>query len=137
MSADHLKAAFAHYGIDPEDRRYGGGRAQSGGWCTHCALHSTSNPRPSCDLEQARAAEMEELGFEARGCAHCLQAFPVILDRGRLCPGCYRAQEARDEAVRQQISGKPRLQSGRIPDGAGCTERVPNWMVDWDGNPNG
>lgn len=134
-------AAMAHYGIDPTDRKYFGGRAQTGEWCGFCANHSTSNPRPLCDLEQARAAEMEELGFPGRICFHCRKAHPVILSHAALCPACQRAQDNRDQEASRRINRRRRPSSSadgwsvRVDDGAGCTERIPRWMVDWDGRP--
>lgn len=136
-------AAMAYYGIDANDLKYSGGRSQTGQWCGFCARHSASNPTPLCDLEQARAAEMEELGFPARICFHCREAHPVMFSHAALCPACKRAQDERDQKVSRQIARRRRRRSSadgwtvRVDDGLGCTERLPRWMIDWDGNPEG
>lgn len=131
--------AFRHYGLDPDSRRYAPGRAQGGGWCEFCSLHSNNTPHITCDLEQARADEMAELGFECRSCAHCKKAYPKILSKAALCPLCYRRQKERDAKVEAEIKAKGNFAATavRVPDGLGCTERLPAWAVDWDGNPNG
>jgi hypothetical protein len=131
--------AFEHYGIDYRDRKYAGTRAQSGGWCPACAKHSISNPFQLCDLELARAEDIREHGFEARHCAHCRSAYPTMLDKGSICPSCRRRQDRRDQKVRAEIAQRKRgfkhSSSVRVPDGLGCTERIPAWMADWDGDP--
>ena len=134
-----MMQAFEHYGIDWTARKYQGGRAATGGWCKFCYRHSVANPYPSCDLEQARAAEMEELGFPARICFHCRKAHPVMFSEAALCPACKQAQDLRDAKVDRRSRRRSSVHgwSMRVPDGAGCSEHIPTWMVDWDGNPNG
>ena len=136
---DRTLAAFQHYGIDPADPKYRGTRAQAGGWCAACSKHSVSNPFELCDLEIERAKDIEANGFAARHCFHCRTAYPTVLDRGSICPICQRKQDAQDERVRREMAEQKRFvfrSSGvRIDDGFGCTERVPEWMVEWDGDP--
>ena len=133
--------AFKHYGIDPEARKYKGYSAPRGGWCGACAKHSASNPFQLCDLEIARAADIEQQGFEARHCAWCRMAFPKMFDRGALCPVCDGKNQERDRRVSEElkrIKSKPKSQDGlyvRVPDGLGCSEKLPSWAVEWDGDP--
>jgi hypothetical protein len=138
---ERTTAHMAYYGIDPTDWKYQRVRAQTAGWCSFCAQHSVDNPRPLCDLEKARAAEMEELGFPARSCAHCRKAHPEMLSKAMLCPACQIAQAKKDAEALRRVKGcatTSRLDgaSVRVDDGLGCTERLPRWTVDWDGNPN-
>lgn len=129
-----LDRAYEHYGIDPSHRKYWGGAAQVDPWCKTCCLHSTSNPTPECDLERARAADLRAEGFEVHHCAHCHQAYPLMFSKGRLCPVCRRRQDERDA----QVTHRNRRGDGvYVSDHNGCVEKIPAWMVDWDGNRNG
>ena len=137
-----MTAMMAYFGIDPTDRKYQGVRAQTGGWCDFCALHSVSNPRPRCDLEQARAKELEAIGYEVAVCFRCKCAYPKKFAHAALCPPCHQRQVEGDRIVlertkKDRTSNSHGSSSVRVPDGLGCTERVPRWTVDWDGNPNG
>ena len=133
--------AFKHYGIDPDERKYKGYSAPSGGWCGACSKHSNSNPFQLCDLELARAADMAEHGFEARHCFWCRSAYPVMFDRAALCPICQRKDDEQTRKVAEELKQKravPSSQDGafvRVDDGLGCTERLPRWSVEWDGDP--
>jgi hypothetical protein len=132
---------FQHYGLDPDDRKYLGGRSQVNGWCKFCNRHSVDNPSITCDLEQARAADMAQEGFEASCCFHCRNAYPRMFNRAGICPRCQRLQDERDAEIRAKL--RPRQVSSiassgvRVADGLGCTEKLPGWMLDWDGDPNG
>lgn len=137
MSAELMKAAMAHYGLDWDDPIYAEhmiGTAASG-WCTLCHRHYDDRHTRRCDLEKARKAELEDMGYRCRTCFHCSQVFPRFLDQGGICPACKTRQDRRDAAVRSRRYG--RGPDVRVPDGLGCTERLPAWMIDWDGNPNG
>lgn len=138
---ESAQRAFKHYGLDPTHRRYTGERVQGGGWCDFCVQHTKNTPRILCDLEQARAAEMAELGFECSCCAHCKEAYPKMFNRAAICPACQRAQDERDAEVRAGLkfrrTGGVAKSGVRVPDGLGCTEKLPAWMLDWDGDPNG
>lgn len=133
--------AFDHYGIDPNERKYNEHSAPRGGWCSACSKHSASNPFQLCDLEIARAADMAEHGIEARHCFWCRTAYPTMFDRAALCPRCQKKSDEQQRRVSEQIRrNKNRFNRSdgttvRVPDGLGCTERLPRWMVEWDGDP--
>ena len=133
--------AFKHYGIDPDERKYKGYSAPRGGWCKACLKHSASNPFQLCDLEIARAEDIEEHGFEARHCFWCRKAYPLMFDSGGLCPICRQKSDERDRQVAEELrqnQSTPNSREGafvRVDDGLGCTEALPRWSVDWDGDP--
>lgn len=107
-------AAFDLYGINPD----GDGRKS--------------------ELEQARAADMERHGFSARICTRCRRAYPEMFDHGATCPTCHDFQTRQDAKVRQQIHrGRHTSRADRVPDGLGCTERVPGWTVHYGGRADG
>lgn len=85
------------------------------------------------ELEQARRSEMEALGHETRLCCRCRKAYPAALRKDALCPVCYRFEAANTQRVR---SRRGKVAGRRVPDGLGCTERLPSWSIDWDGNPD-
>ena len=129
-AAERLLEAFAFYGIDPDSY----GETLAGGkTCTCCRLHTENRPRPTCDLEKARLADMEALGFDGRTCLHCRQVYPAIIDRGAICPACSRASALRTTEAWAAVRRRRRERSGltlRIDDGRGCSERVPAWTLD-------
>lgn len=135
--------AYAHYGIDPEGYsdtfRYG-----DHSWCSVCANHYAANPLPRCDLEAARAEDIEAEGFDVRFCPHCRQAYPWLISKAGLCPACRKRDDLKSAEIQRQLDERRKNSPFRntgaavyIPDGVGCVEKVPRWMVDWDGNPNG
>ena len=141
MSAERMKAAMAHYGLDYDDPIYGRDRLGNPykGWCTVCVRHYDDRRTRFCDLEKARREEMQDLGFTCTTCFHCHHVYPRVIDRGGICPGCKVKQDRRDAAAQRRYPKSFARASFevRVPDGAGCSEKLPRWMVDWDGNPNG
>ena len=139
MSAERIKAAMAHYGLDWDDPIYDANRTGNPhmGWCTVCHRHYEDRHTRFCDLEKARRDEMQQLGYLARTCFHCNHVYPAVIDRGGICPACKVKQDRRDAAVRRKFPKSFTWSSDgvRVPDGAGCSEKVPRWMIDWDGNP--
>lgn len=131
-------AAFEHYGIDPDEY---GETVDYGGldWCPVCSVHAATDPLPRCDLELARAADMEAEGFDVKFCPHCAQGYPAITAKGGLCPACRRKDiQKKAELSRQREGRRPSRVGGAyvyVEDGLGCVEKLPQWMVDWDGNP--
>ena len=97
-------AALDFYGIDPESDEAG------------------------IELEQARVADMERLGFEARLCVRCRKAYPTMFDCGAICPGCHDLITKRDAPLKRHI-GRGLIKHNRVADGLGCTERVPDWTT--------
>ena len=139
MSAERMKAAMAHYGLDYDDLAYHTARPGNpySGWCSLCHMHYEGSRNRHCDIEKARREEMQEMGYACTTCFHCRHVYPRAIDRGGICPACKVNQDRKDAAVRLRY---PRrfggISSGvRVPDGAGCSEKVPRWMIDWDGNP--
>jgi RNA polymerase subunit RPABC4/transcription elongation factor Spt4 len=133
---EQLIKAYEHYGIDPStyDEAYQHGDT----FCPVCGVHYTTMPLPRCDLELARAKDMEAEGFPARFCHHCHMAYPKATDRGAICPRCDRKQARISDE--QQRRAKPRswdALNAYVADGVGCVEKVPKWMVDFDGSPEG
>lgn len=129
------EAAYAHYGIDPKayDNFY---RVGDASWCRVCGCHYAANSVPRCDLELARAGDIEAEGFDVKFCPHCRSAYPSVISRRGLCPSCRRAQDLINAQVRREIEYRKRGGAGAyISDGLGCVEKVPAWMVDWDGGP--
>ena len=126
--------AYDHYGIDPES--YGEVYSHGLDWCPVCSVHYTTNPLPRCDLELARAADMEAEGFPAKFCPHCHSGYPAITDQNGLCPACRRKDNRKKEALSKRRARHNSGSGGYVPDGLGCVEKVPSWMVDWDGNPD-
>lgn len=113
-----MTAAMKHYGIDP----------------------ASENSRGQ--LESIRADVLEAEGYEATICFHCKCAFPKMFSRAALCRSCHYRQIRNDRIFLSRAMGKrkPSANSGwsvRVDDGAGCTERLPRWSADWDGNPHG
>ena len=133
---ERIAKAYEHYGIDPEAY----GETMAGidlDWCPVCGVHSASSPLPRCDLEIERAFDMEREGFKAKFCPHCAQAYPALTAMGGICPACRRKDiKKQEELSKQRESVKHPFRSGvYIDDGAGCVEKVPQWMVDWDFDP--
>jgi threonine synthase len=85
------------------------------------------------ELEEARRSEMETLGQEACRCSKCRKAYPTALRKEALCPICFRFEAANTARIRSNWS---RSGGRRVPDGLGCTERLPDWSINWDGNPD-
>ena len=76
--------------------------------------------------EIKRAEAMEELGLDVRFCEHCKCAMPKRRHQFHpsVCLACQREQWARRRKTRGTY----------IDDGNGCVEKVPSWMVDWNGD---
>ena len=107
-------AAFDLYGIDPEP-------------------DTARN-----ELEQARAADMERHGFPARVCVRCKKAYPKMFDCGAICPGCHNFDRKYDAKLREQMKRRrPSSRGDRVPDGLGCSERVPAWTIHYGGRVDG
>ena len=120
-----LIRAGKHYGFDPEDAVYRE-RSREGELCHDCATHRTGERYFPCDVQQARVADMEEAGYPATTCRTCRQAMP--LRDGQVVAKCWSCEQPTAERRRVRDSAV------RVDDGHGCTERLPSWMVDWDGN---
>jgi hypothetical protein len=123
-------AALEHYGIDPEDPKYEVAGSHSD-FCPACRAHFDTTPVATCDLELARAADIEAEGFPARFCFHCHMAYPAAIDRGAICPACRRKDDRRDALSKRRVRRYDPL-NAYVADGVGCVEKVPKWMVDWD-----
>jgi hypothetical protein len=126
---DHLAKAYEHYGIDPST--YSDKYVHGSKMCWICGMHYTSMPIPRCDLERARADEMRQLGFEAGFCLRCSHAYPRQVGYAGCCPSCNYKLDRGPHAPSAVSAGA----EAYVPDGAGCVEKLPRWMVDWDGNP--
>jgi hypothetical protein len=111
------RAAFDHYGIDPADPKYEVAGSHSD-YCRACRAHYDTTPVATCDLELARAADIEAEGFPARFCFHCHKAYPAAIDKGAICPACFRKKKQPPRRPRR------RRKTGYIEDGFGCVEKV-------------
>ena len=121
-----FRSALAHYGIDPSDPDYGIYRADGSQLCRVCKTHGETTKQLACDLETARAEEMERLGFEAAFCSGCRQAFPALLSEKTIrpkCPSCTRV-------ARLPLSGY-------VSDGLGCVEKQAPIEREFDHRPVG
>lgn len=96
-----LATEYAFYGIPAQDdSRYASRSAVTyySGWCHVCRNHLASDPVRRCDLEIARAAEMDD----PRWCLRCGLAFdrlscsPTFSAQGKrdLCGRCQRVPSA-------------------------------------------
>ena len=94
--------------------------------CPVCRIHDVRERRFPCDVMLARAKDMEAAGYPATFCRSCSYAMPV---RGGQEPWwvakCWHCENVRR---------RPKSSNGWIDDGLGCVEKVPSWMVDWNGD---
>ena len=79
--------------------------------------------------ETARADAMEELGLDVYFCEYCRCAMPKRRHQFHpaVCYACERKRWAQRKHWR-------RRRGTYVDDGHGCVEKVPAWMVDWDGD---
>lgn len=79
--------------------------------------------------EIERAAALEELGLDPRFCQRCKCAMPKRRHQfyPSICLACDRKAWERKKHWR-------RTRGTYVDDGNGCVEKVPSWMVDWDGD---
>jgi len=122
--------AYKHYGIDPAS--YDDAYQHGNTFCPVCLVHYTTMPLPRCDLELARAKDMEAEGFDVNFCPHCHQGYPAITAKGGLCPRCRQKDQRKKEALRRGRPSRYDPLNAYVADGVGCVEKVPKWMVDWD-----
>ena len=124
-----IVAGADHYGFDRSDpiyrERHPRGRGVES--CKACGIHPATERNYPCDVAIARAADMEAAGVPATFCLTCSREMPVRSAQSKYLPKCWRCE--RSEATRRRV-GSRRDGSVRIPDGAGCTERLPEWMLD-------
>lgn len=118
------------YGFDENDpvyrRRipYERGRTN----CPVCGIHDDRERRLPCDVMLARAADMEAAGYPATFCGSCSRAMPVRGGQSKWGAKCWSCESLKRD--------RPEVRDGavRVSDGLGCTERLPSWMIDYDGN---
>lgn len=128
---DRLRGA-KFYGIDPADPvyrervPYEQGRKS----CPVCQLHDARRRSFPCDVELARAADIEASGYPATFCQSCARAMPKRNDQFEFAAKCWVC-----EASTRQARPRSRNGGAYVDDGNGCVERVPSWMVEWSGNP--
>ena len=120
------------YGLDCEDPvyqeriPYERGRVD----CSVCRVHDARERRFPCDVMLARAADMEALGYPATFCRSCSYAMPVREGQRSWQTKCWHCEAQEHRTRHRGVSAG----SVRVDDGHGCTERLPSWMVDWDGD---
>jgi hypothetical protein len=124
-----IVAGAEFYGFDRSDpiykERHPRGRGIEG--CPACGIHPATERNFPCDVAMARASDMEAAGISATFCRKCSREMPVRLGQSEWLPTCFRCEK--HEANRRS----PRTHSDggvRIPDGYGCSEKVPAWMLD-------
>jgi hypothetical protein len=122
-----ILAAAEYYGFDKDDPVYSERPGPKKGlpWCPVCRHHDEKWRRFPCDVMLARAEDIEAAGYPATFCHSCARAMPVRSDQSEYRPICWACEKAKQEQ-RRLLSGG----SVRIPDGLGCSERVPSWMAD-------
>lgn len=103
-----LATEFTAYGIDPDDRIYDrtfDTGYRGGPLCRVCNGHSPDSPRARCDLELARAAEMDDPCF----CPSCRKAFDRLTEPSA-APGArrYRCRVCRERDERWLAARKMR-----------------------------
>ena len=113
-----LVRAGEAFGLDPEDPVYKE-RAGTGGLCRVCHTHRADDRYFPCDVFQARAREIEAVGYPATHCRTCADAMPVR--EGQIIAKCWSCETPKR---------KPRHLDGWISDGVGCVEKVPVWTVE-------
>lgn len=120
------------YGFDPADPVYRQRAPRESGWrlCRTCRCHNERDRSFPCDVMKARARDMEADGYPATTCRSCGYTMPVRLGQSPYDPRCFYCERMAEKHRR------PRGRDGGVyvPDGLGCVEKIPGWMVDWDGN---
>ena len=96
--------------------------------CPVCDVHDARDRRFPCDVMLARAADIEAAGYPATFCRSCSYAMPVREGQRSWQSKCWSCEQATAEWRRVRNGAV------RVPDGLGCSERLPSWMVDWDGD---
>ena len=119
-----LIRAGEHYGLDPDDAVYKE-RSRDGQLCSTCWTHRTGERYFPCDVQRAQVRDMEAAGYPATTCRTCHRAMPK---RDQVVAKCWSCENVEPE--------RRRVRDGavRVDDGLGCTERLPSWMVNWDGD---
>ena len=79
--------------------------------------------------EIKRAAALEELGLTARFCQRCKCAMPKR--RHQFYPSICLACDRKAWEIKKHWR---RTRGTYVDDGHGCVEKVPSWMVGWDGD---
>ena len=92
--------------------------------CPVCRIHDERERRFPCDVMLARAADMEAAGYPATFCHSCRYAMPVRNDQEWWQPKCWHCEQVEPR--------RPR--NGYVDDGNGCVEKLPSWMVGWNGD---
>lgn len=123
-----ILAGGKFYGLNPFSQIYRSRRPFEQGrvTCPACHSHDHRDRRFPCDVAKARAADMEAEGIPATFCYSCSREMPVRSGQHRAVPKCFRCERHQAERRRPVIQGG----TVRVPDGAGCSERLPVWMVD-------
>jgi hypothetical protein len=94
--------------------------------CLVCRDHFVDDRRFPCDVEMARARDMESVGYPATFCRGCSRAMPVRSDQSDWLPKCWRCERAMAKSRRVRRLGS----TVRVSDGLGCSERLPAWTLD-------
>jgi predicted nucleic-acid-binding Zn-ribbon protein len=117
-----------YYGFDRNDPVYKTRTPYEKGQkqCPSCGLHAAQDRNYPCDVQLARAADIEAEGYPATFCRRCSGAMPTRNDQViPLCWFCTNPPQAH----------RSRIRNGAVyvDDGVGCVEKVPSWMAEWDG----
>lgn len=123
-----IVAGAKFYGFDRTDPVYAERHPRGRGveMCPACQIHPATERNLPCDVAKARASDMEAEGIPATFCNSCSREMPVRSGQSEYFPKCWRCE--RFQAKRRRVVDG----AVRIPDGAGCVERVPAWMTDAD-----
>jgi hypothetical protein len=119
-----VKAAN-HYGFtrhDPVYKKrtpYQKGRTN----CPCCGLHDAGDRTYPCDVQLARAADIEAEGYPATFCRRCSSAMPTR--EGQIVPICWHCQDP-------PKAHQPRVRNGGayVDDGLGCVEKLPGHVIE-------
>lgn len=120
--------AADHYGFDRNDPIYKHrhrDRRKGRKPCPSCGLHAATERNYPCDVQLARAADIESEGYPATFCSRCSIAMPVRT--GQIVARCWYCENA-------PKSRRPQIRNGGayVDDGLGCVEKLPSHVLSWE-----
>jgi hypothetical protein len=116
-----------YYGLDRNDPVYKERHPRGRGidYCPSCGLHPATERNYPCDVFLARAKDIEAAGYPSTFCRKCSRAMPVRGGQSEWLPECWYCERAKARRHRVLDDG-----GVRVPDGLGCSEKVPAWTLE-------